>query len=237
MPNGIYVDTGDIKEVVGSPAGALNDLLIPPTDVRQYKWISLHLGPDVYDGILEPQISYDGSTWRTIKMYPMDTLDAGDVSSAGFNSTINATAGVQVFAPYFQVKMTSYTSGFATGGLQLFTYGLPGFQLLTTYARLLTNNGQIGFINNDGTQSLAVAAGHTGDTFITGPGMLGSILITATGSADLIFYDNNAASGTKIAFVPSAATVNGVPYVCHAPFVTGVFLAGSASNAGFTIFF
>jgi hypothetical protein len=237
MPAGANVDTGAALVLAGLTAGSLDADLVPSTYVGQYKWLSLYLGSDSYNGILTPEMSFDEVVWQAVKMLPLTTLDAGDVSTSGFDSATNVMLGTLSFAPFFRVRMTSYTSGSASGVFTAYTDGMPGFQMLNTYVRLASNNGQIGYTNNDGRQSLAVAAGHLGDTFIGGPGMLGSILVTATGTTPLIFYDNNAASGTIIATIPAAATVNGVPYVCHAPFVNGIFLAGNSNNAGITIFY
>lgn len=239
MPAGANVDIGSVFTLDGLSAGSLNADLVPATYVEQYKWISLYVGPDSYSGVLSPQISYDQTHWKTVSMYPMDSLDAGDVSSVGFNSVTNRYYGCPVIAPYFRVRMTTYVSDFATGSLRLYQDGLPGFQLLDTYVRILTASNYIGRINNDGTQTAEITAGHAADTAVAvNGGMLASVLVTTTGTHAMTIYDNNAAaSGTVIGVIPASATVNGVPFVYHMPTSLGIFVAGDPNNPGVTIAF
>lgn len=241
MPIGSNNDTGDVLQISGLSAGALNADLVPSTFVGQYKWISLYLGTDSYNGILEPQVSFnpsDSTSWKTIKMYPMTSLDSGDVSAAGFDSVTNAIYGAPVIAPYFRVRMTTYTSDFATGILQLYANGLSGFQLIDTYVRILTAANHIGYINNDGTQNIEIAAGTATDTVVSGSGgILARVLVTTLGTHQMNFYDNaSAGSGTVVGIVPASAAA-GTIIECKAPCSNGCTAKGDSNNPAVTVFF
>ena len=237
MPSGSNVDLGDFLTTPGLSAGALNATLVLPTDVSNYKWISLYLGTSAYVGLLSPQFSFDQVTWRPLPMYPMTSLDAGDITTS--TSATNIIMGAPVSAPFFQVVMSSYTSGTASGILQLQKNGPIGYQLSTTYARLLTAQNKIGYVNNDGQQNIAIAAGHVADTVVSGGGgMLARVLVTTVGTNTMLFYDNNAApSGNVVGIIPASSPVNGVPFVFKAPCGTGIYAAGNSNNPGVTVFF
>lgn len=237
MPTGINVDNSNIYTVYNLSAGSLNADLVPSTDVSQYEWLNMSIGNDAYSGLIVPQWSNDNTNWFNLKMYPMTTLDAGDVVAAGTEAN-NVVLGTFVSFNFFRARMTSYTSGTATGTLQLFHGGLPGFQLTTTYVRLMSAANQIGFTNNDGRQNLAIAAGHAGNTVVSSlPGMLGSILVTTSGTHEMVIYDDAASpTGNIIAIVP-ASTARGTIIRCYAPASVGMVVAGDSNNPGVTIFF
>src|SRR5580765_581348 len=134
MPYGSGIDSNDIYTITGLSAGALNVDLVPSTDVSQWRWIVVSIGNDSYSGLLTPQWSNDEVTWENLKMYPMTTLDAGDVSASGTAAT-NAALGSFVSFKFFRMRMTAYTSGAATGTFQMYANGLPGFQMLISYTR------------------------------------------------------------------------------------------------------
>lgn len=73
---------------------------------------------------------------------------------------------------------------------------------------LVDNSGNPGL--NGSTSILPIAAGAGTSAVVVKPtaGQLGTILVTSTGSANLLFYDNaSAASGAIIGAIPSTATV------------------------------
>lgn len=230
----------DTLTIDGLSASGLDQLLVPETDVRGYNWVSLSLNSSVYVGTLTPEFTFDpsdGSSWRSIQMYNMRSLDGGDASLVGFSATSTVGAG-PVYFPWFRVRMSAYTSGEAQGSLLLSKTGPSALQLLTTYVRILPAKNDIGFINNYGNGSAAIAAGHAADTAVSlYPGMLSRILVTTAGTNEMVIYDNNAAaSGTIIGIVP-ASTARGTWIECMAPVNTGIYVAGNANNPGVSIFF
>lgn len=229
----------DVQILNGLTADALNALLIGPIDVSAFKWIQLFIGSDAYSGVLMPQVSFDKITWINISMFPMVSANAGDVSSSGFNSVTNVIYGYPVIAPFFQVIMSSYTSGGATGVVQLYPDGLLGFQFLETYVRIATNTGKekIGLTSNDGLQTTPIAAGHSADTAIAvSGGLLARALVTTVGTNQMMIYDNaSAASGTIIGIIPASSPVNGIPLEFKMPTQNGIFVKGDANNPAVTI--
>lgn len=238
MPTGLNIDNSNIYTIYNLSAGALNADLVPSTDVSQYEWLNMSIGNDAYSALIVPQWSNDNANWFNLKMYPMTTLDAGDVVAAGTEAN-NVVLGTFVSFNFFRARMTSYTSGTATGTLQLFHGGLPGFQLTTTYVRLSSAANQIGYTNNDGKTNIAIAAGHVADTVVSGNGgMLGSVLVTTTGTAQMTIYDNATThTGTIIGIIPASAAVTGIPFVFHAPAQLGIVVQGNANNPAVTIFY
>jgi hypothetical protein len=234
------VDDGTTITYAGLTASALNDLLVEPTDVQGYNWLSLSLTDSVYVGRLLPQFSYnpeDPTSWRSIKTYDLRTLDAGDVENTGTSASATVL-GTPIYFPFFRVVMSEFTSGEAVGSLQLSKSGPPALQFTTTYVRVLPAKNDIGFINNFGNGSAPIAAGKTTDTVASlYPGMLSRILVTTAGTNEMVFYDNNsAASGTIVAIIP-ASTARGTWIECMAPINTGIYAAGNSNNPGVSVFF
>jgi hypothetical protein len=234
------VDDGSVLTIAGLTASALNDLLVEPTDVTGYNWLSLSLTDSVYVGRLLPQFSYnpeDPTSWRSIKTYDLRTLDAGDVENTGTSASATVL-GTPIYFPFFRVVMSEYTSGEAVGSLQLSKSGPPALQFTTTYVRILPAKNDIGFVNNDGNGHAEIAAGVTSDTAVSlFGGMLASILVTTLGTAELVLYDNNAAASGAIVGIVPASTARGTIIRCNAPINTGIMAKGNANAPGVTIFF
>jgi hypothetical protein len=133
--------------------------------------------------------------------------------------------------------MTSYSSGIATGMVLCCTDAPAGFQLLTTNVRLLDSQGKIGYTRNDGHTNFAIAAGETDNTILSDSGgMLASVLVTTTGTNEMLIYDNpTTASGTILAVIPANAA-KGL-YTFHTPAQTGITVAGNVANPAVTIFY
>lgn len=73
---------------------------------------------------------------------------------------------------------------------------------------LVDNGGHPGNNGSTSTATIAAGAGTSAAVLKPSSGYLGTILVTSTGSANLLFYDNpSAASGTIIGAIPSTATV------------------------------
>lgn len=239
MPSGSNVDLGGRLQSLGYSAGALNADLIPSMDVSNYKWISLYVGPDTYSGVLTFQGSFNGTDWISITMYRLGNLDGAHSISSVSNET-STLYGAPIRFPLFRCRMTSYTSGMATGILELRSEGLEGLSLTGTNQAVGVLSGQyiIGAICNDGVHNVAVAAGTAADTTIyTGKSMLGSVLVTTTGTSQMNIYDNTSSSGVIVGLIPTTATVTGVPYVFRAFCATGITIKGNALNPGVTVFY
>lgn len=237
MPYGSDVDLGTFQVIPGTTASALDDDLIPSTNVSQFSWISFYIGTTTYAGLLNAQISYDETTWRTVQLYPMVSLDAGDVSGGGLETT-NAHYGFPVIAPFFRVRMTSYTSGASDGFLYLSKNAPVGPPLLDIYVRILSAENKIGFINNDGTQHYAIPVSTLSDTAvsITG-GMLARILVTESNSHEMVIYDSDTGATGDIVGMVVANKERGSIIECHAPVGLGIYVVGDTDNPGVTIFF
>lgn len=235
MPAGSNVDTGDVLRLTGLTAGAYGEELVPAMDVSGYKWLSLAIGPDPYDGVLTFQGSFDNTNWDNITLYLLSSLLGGD--SASSTQGFGIIVGGPIRFPYFKVWMSSYTSGGATGVLELRKDGLPGFSLISGYSKLLDGAAHVGFTNNDGTSNTAIAAGEASDTVIwAGPSVLSRILVTATGTNQLEVYDNSSAgSGDLIAIIPASTAVTGVPFVYKWPCSSGITVKGNSNNPGVSI--
>lgn len=94
---------------------------------------------------------------------------------------------------------------------------------------LLTSNG--------GNDMTAMASGASNTVITTGTGRLCRVLVTASNTAAVTFYDNaSAASGTIIGYIPASATT-GTIYDFNFPHVNGIVATGDANNPAMTITF
>jgi hypothetical protein len=241
MPVGSNVDLGNILTIPGYSAGSLNADLVPSTDVSAYKWLGLYIGADTYVGTLNFQGSFDnGTTWLDITLYRLGNLDGAHSVSQIDNET-TTLFGAPVRFPLFRCRMTAYTSGFATGTLELRSEGLAGLSLTGTNQAVGVLSGKyiIGLDASNGTHNLAITAGTVTDTVIYagGQSMLSSVLVTTTGTNQATFYDNaSAGSGTIIGLVAASAGVTGVPIPCKGYCANGITLKGNALNPAVTVF-
>jgi hypothetical protein len=170
-------------------------------------------------------------------MYVMTTYSVGDIGAR--TTTTNVQLGTPRHAPFFRVRMTAYTSGTATGIAEFHKQGPTGVQFRDTGVFIFSGNEFIGLTNNDGTQTVAIAAGTAGNTVIvSGAGMLASILVTTTGTNQMKFYDQDTTpTGTIIGIVPASAAVTGVPFTPRMPYTDGIIIAGHANNPAVTVSF
>lgn len=228
------LDYGNALVITDLLAGALDADLVPAQDVSQYTGISLYIGPDVYSGVLEFQASFDQANWSPITMYSITLLDVefSGQSTSGMDVSFFCACAF----PFFRVRMTSYSSGTATGSILLRKDGLPGFQLTTGGARLQGGDSAIGFLNSDGVTSTAIASGHSADTVLSSnPGALGRVLVTTTNTNSMLLYDNaSAGSGKVVGVIPANPTVGNL-YTFKMPTQNGLTVAGNAANPGVTV--
>lgn len=242
MPTGSNVDIGTSLVTTGYSASGGGVDLIPPTDVSNYKWLSVYIGADSYSGTINFQGSFDGgSTWLDITLYRLGNLD-GAHSVSSILSETSTLFGAPVRFPLFRCRMISWTSGTATATLELRSEGMAGLSLTGTNqaAGILSGQYIIGATVNDGVWNVAIPAGTSSDTVVyTGTKcVLGSVLVTATGTHQMTFYDNAASpSGVIVGLIPANPTVNGITYVFKSFCANGIVIAGDSNNPGVTVFY
>lgn len=145
-------------------AGALNADLVPSTDVSAYKSISVQVTAAATSGTLTFQGSNDNSTFVSVVMNPLATVSPTPV-------TTTATAGIwtgPVSFRYFRVRMTTYSSGSATGVAELsaapYVYPSPS-NLVAAQA----SNGivvqPLNFSSSDATANSGIATYTTATPF------------------------------------------------------------------------
>jgi hypothetical protein len=246
MPIPASIDDGSVYRVPGLTAGALNAALVPAIDVSHWTWINLQIGASVYNGVLtfygscDPAAlsSYSDPSWIPVTMYKTDRLNGAD-SFYQTDSTSSIFVGRPITFSYFQVIMNGYTSGSAEATLELRKDGMPGFSLLSISAAL--NDGlqsRIGLTNNDGIQSISVAAGVTSDTVICPNfGFLSSVLVVNAGSNQMQFYDNaSAGTGKIIGMIPANEPACSI-VLPKAPCANGITIEGNMNNPAVTVFY
>jgi hypothetical protein len=240
MPVGSNIELENIYTTYGYSAGSLNADLIAVTDVSAYKWIGLYVGSSVYVGTLTFQGSFDNVDWIDITMYRLGNLDGAHSVSSVYSET-TTLFGAPIRFPLFRCRMTGYTSGAATAVLELRSEGLAGLTLTATNGAVGVLQGQyyIGATVNDGTASMAIAAGTVADTVVyAGKSMLGGILVTTAGVNSMLVYDNaTVGSGTIVGLVPPSAAVTGIAYSSGSPCANGIVVKGNATNPAVTIFY
>jgi len=242
MPTGSNVDLGTSLTTTGYSVSGSGVDLIPPIDVSNYKWLSVYIGADVYDGTLTFQGSFDsGVTWLDITLYRLGNLD-GAHSVSSILSETSTLFGAPVRFPLFRCRAPAWTSGTATATLELRSEGMAGLSLTGTNmaAGILSGQYIIGLTANDGVHNVAIPAGTSTDTVVyTGTRcMLGSVLVTDTGTHQMTFYDNaSTASGVIVGLIPANPVVNGIPYVFRSFCANGIVIAGDSNNPGVTVFY
>lgn len=114
--------SGGTAEQSGLTAGSLNAFLVPSTDVSLYKSFSLQI-KGTWSGTISFKGSNDNSTFVPIAVQTVDAINASGTTVIT-TTTNNIFIGSILFR-YLQVQMTLYTSGTATGVLELYTSSAP----------------------------------------------------------------------------------------------------------------
>jgi hypothetical protein len=108
------------RELAGLTAGALNADLVPSTDVSAYKWISLQIN-GTFVGTLSFQGSNDGVNWPAGGNVILNNSNTAIASGVTATTGTGATYIGPVAFRYIRVRFTAYTSGTATGTVELYT--------------------------------------------------------------------------------------------------------------------
>lgn len=143
-------------ELSGLTAGALNADLVPSTDVSAYRSFSLQM-LGTFSGTLTFQCSNDGTTWDALAMIPSNSIGGNLQTSTSQPS--NKTFYANIVTKYIRVRMTSYTSGTATGVAELNGHSVP-------YQSFGVSAGQNGAfnVNNTAESTLLSSAARTSST-------------------------------------------------------------------------
>lgn len=107
---------GGFAEQTGLTAGALNANLVPPTDVSIYRSFSLQVG-GTFVGTLTFQGSNDNVNFFNTSVVTTDTTSSPAPETTTVSGAVLASGPIMF--RYLRVRMTSYTSGTATGTLAL----------------------------------------------------------------------------------------------------------------------
>ena len=159
---------GNFRELANLSANALNAFLVPTTDVSSFKWLSLHLLSSAFTGTITFQGSNDGVTFKPVQLFEGDTLSVNGSSVANASNLIFHGP---VYYRYFNVQVTSYSSGTQTAVLELYetpAWSWPsqvalgtGFNVIGTtgIAYLNVGGGSLESVHDNQDNQTAVASG------------------------------------------------------------------------------
>lgn len=221
---------GGFTEQANLSAGSLNAFLVPSTDVSYYKALSLHV-TGTYSGTLSFFCSNDNVNFINLILEDMQWSQGVWVSAT---SETNAIFSGPVRFRYFKVQMTSYTSGTATGTLELYT--LPAALSHKAFAQLDTGSNNAGAIQQ-ALKNVAVPSTASNQVVKGSAGYLSGALVTSVPGSPvaLNIYDNATTnSGTIIGTIPSTATV-GTFWPFNMPALLGITAAKTANTPAVTL--
>lgn len=219
---------GGFTEQASLSAALLNADLVASVDVSAYKWLSMQV-TGAFVGTLSFQCSNDNSNWNSLLIFNSNN---GSVFSTSVTS--GGLYHAPLFSRYIRVRMTAYTSGTATGTLELYTSDAFG---ISNVSSLGFSTSAIGTTLNDGINNTAIAAAVTVPTVIKNSGgRLARVLVTTVGTGVMTFYDNASTnSGTVIGIIPASSAVNGIPFVFMAPTSNGITASSTATAPAVTV--
>ena len=160
------------KELASLSAGSLNADLVPSTDVSAYRWWSLQIG-GTWSGRLTFQCSNDNVGWITTIGGSLQSQS----TTAGSTTGTGDIFGGPVYFRYFRVRMTTYTSGSATGTLELYT----------TATQMVMGGALV-------TQTVAIAGGSIPFHLISGASTNGTVVKASVGQ--IYGYDISNTAGS-----------------------------------------
>src|SRR5450755_1148057 len=203
--NGNQAIKGNFTEQSSLSAGSLNADLVASTDVSTYKWWSLHV-TGTFTGTLTFQGSNDNSNWTSVEGANLATTSS--ISTTLLSAVVQNLlyAGIVAFR-YLRIRMTAYTSGTATGTLELYTFAPPAPIIGAIAAQSGTWTVQPGSTANttawkvDGSAVTQPVSGTVTATQATGTNLhvvndagsavIGSVTIQATSGTALVADQTN----------------------------------------------
>lgn len=147
---GVVRVAGGFAEVANLSAGSLNADLVPSTDVSTYRSVSLQIS-GTYSGTITFQGSNDNSTFASIQLLSTTGVTTSTGSTGLFYGAITYR--------YFRVRMTSYSSGTATGVVEFYTNPISHALVLQTTTSVTPGTAAA---NLGKAEDAAHASGDTG---------------------------------------------------------------------------
>lgn len=240
----VSVTSAPSTETTGLTAGALNADLVPSTEVSLFKWFQIQI-LGTWSGTLAFQGSSDNSNWVGIT-----AVNVGSTTAIVTATTVNGIYSGPLNFKYLRIRMTAYTSGTATGVLEL----NPLTSVLTVMGALATQNGTWNITNVSGTVSLPTGA-STETTLAAAsaklPATLGQKAMAAS-MAVAIASDQStitvaqlkgatntvtsvASSASSVSLLASNANRTGATFYNDSSAIAYVKLGTTASTSSFTI--
>ena len=176
------------KEVASLTAGVLNADLVPSTDVSGYATFALQIA-GTFVGTLTLQGSNDNTNFTSV--YGTWANNTQPVSTA---TTTGIITGSCIFR-YLRVRMTSYTSGTATGTLELKTVPFAQTNILATISGSAittpVNARNTGNITTSSSSIVSTSAAGFSWAYVTISGTYAGISfgITASDNAGTNYYN------------------------------------------------
>jgi hypothetical protein len=143
----------EFNESAALSVAANNTDFLVWTDVSLYKWLNVHVW-GTFSGTIQAMFADDTTQ-------PVNS-ELIQLSNAAFVDTITTPGlfGIQVYARYFKLRTTAWTSGTATGKAEYYNKALP-FNINT---QNVFGNG--GTFDPTPATHTEIAAGHVGNTTI-----------------------------------------------------------------------
>lgn len=143
---------GSFNELTSLTAAVLNADLLPSTDVAAYRSFSLQV-TGTWSGVITLQASDDSSTWVN---FGAAVKDSGQSFLTTGTITANGVFSGPLLHRYFRARMTTYTSGTATGLAEFYTSpSTAPLQMVaanaTIGAAVPTNAFYMGVVDGSGT--------------------------------------------------------------------------------------
>lgn len=177
------------KLITNLSAGALNADLLPSLDVSPYKWWTLQIN-GTYTGVLTWYGSNDASNWTALLAHQVGN------ANAYYNNATSVTGLFEcsIEYRYLLIRMTSYTSGTATGLLTL--YSVPLYRMHA--ATSCFQNGSWTMQNPTASAALSTISASTSSVS----------LLASNGSRKGACIYNNSSSALYIAYAGTATTTS-----------------------------
>ena len=183
---------GSYQEIGNLSAGSLNADLVSSLDVSNWKSAGLHINGS-YSGTLSVQGSNDNSNFQAVFFYDTATGSGGTTTTA-----TNKLIMIPLSFRYLRVRMTAYSSGAATGTLELYSQSIFSNTVLSSQNGNWSTRTQDGAGNAitsnsstfSGNRGMDVNILGSGGTAFTTPG-----IVTVSGVVDIIANTPTMVSG------------------------------------------